>query len=426
MESEERQPMRLKTQRILAALLSLVLLLALAPAGWADEEIPGAPAGEGGTGEEQEIIPDCYVQIIPSGNQEYMEDLKTADIVVDVYKVANMTKSKQYDTYEFTATTAFAGADDGTIVALVKDIQDRLEDSEIDREKWELLAEGALEVVKDNPGTIIQYQRYPANSDGIADLTGITQGLYLVVAHTKNLEDYLRTIKAGNSYTYLDANGNPVQVTESYDRTVSIAETSLYEYSFAAQLIAIPTKAPDENGIIKTSNSGPWLLGESNNPLKYILKPNRGTRNGDLRIVKTLNTFAGPEPASFVFQITWNEKKEVRYVEITFSEAGTREYVLEKEIPVGTEVTVTEEHTGLQYKLVSGGGTVTIAAPEDVANDNTKLATVTFVNDHDNPGGGYGVVNRFTADGQRNFVWKGKPLYDSNEPAAEHSGEGDE
>ena len=407
--------MRMRTQRILAALLSLVLLLALAPAGWA-EETPAAA---------EETPTPCYVQVV-AGGDSVIDDLKNANIVVDVYKVAIMTKSKQYDTYEFTATTAFAGSDDGTIEQLVKDIQERLEDSEIDKKKWELLAEGALEAVQKDTGGVIQHTTYEADANGVANLTGITQGLYLVVAHTKDLPDYLRTIKSGQKSSYLDANGNPVFVTEEYDRTISIAQTEQYEYSYAAQLIAIPTKEPDENGVIKTSNKGPWLFGTETDPLKYVLKPGRVSRNGDLKIVKTLQT-TGDDKVSFVFQITWTGKDdttEVRYAEITVNGSeSSGEYTLEKVIPVGTEVTVKEVHTGLEYTLVSANDqTAVIATADEVANDSTKLATVSFTNDHSGPGSGHGIVNRFTSDGGENFTWIGKPLPDSNQPAeAENS-----
>ena len=411
--------MRMNTQRILAALLSLVLLLALAPAGWADGEDTG--------GETPEVEPACYVQVIPGGDS-VIEDLKTANIVVDVYKVAVMTKSKTYDTYEFTATTAFAGSDDGTIVALVNDIQNRLEDSEIDKEKWDLLAEGALQAVKANPGTIIKSNTYEADANGVVALTGITQGLYLVVAHTKDLEDYLRTIEAGETYTYLDPNNTEHTVSDTYPRTVSIAQTKLYEYFYTAQVIAIPTKDPypDENGERNTANPGPWIFGTPEKPLTYVLKPGRVSRFGDLKIVKTLNTFAGPDPASFVFEIKWNDgtKDEIRYAEITFTDSGTREYVLEKVIPVGAQVAVTEEHSGLQYSLKSSAETATIAAEEEITAGNAQLATVSFTNDHTGPGGGYGVTNRFTAekDGtaedKATYQWEKKPDSGSNQSGA--------
>ena len=57
--------MRMNTQRILAALLSLVLLLALAPAGWADGEESGGETG--GTSEDPVVTQTCSADIVLGG-----------------------------------------------------------------------------------------------------------------------------------------------------------------------------------------------------------------------------------------------------------------------------------------------------------------------------------------------------------------------
>ena len=143
--------MRMKTQRILAALLSLVLLLALAPAGWAEGEggTSGSESEGGGTNEDPIVTQTCSADVVLGGSG-MIDDLKTAkDAYVLAYKVANMIKSKTYDTYTFEATEAFAGADDGSFAEGVRNIQVRLDDSEIDKAKWEELAEGALDAIQD-------------------------------------------------------------------------------------------------------------------------------------------------------------------------------------------------------------------------------------------------------------------------------------
>ena len=80
-------------------------------------------------------------------------------------------------------------------------------------------------------------------------------------------------------------------------------------------------------------------------------------------------------------------------------------------VPIGTEVTVTEVHSGIGYTAVTGPQTVTIkatptptegAASVDSA-DSTGIAEVVFTNDHTGPGGGHGILNRFTPDGS-NFT----------------------
>ena len=124
---------------------------------------------------------------------------------------------------------------------------------------------------------------------------------------------------------------------------------------------------------------------------------------GDLKIVKTLNTFAGPEIASFVFEIRWNDlqgNEQIRYAMLSFDSEGTHEYVLKREIPVGTQVTVEEVDTGMQYTFVESTQTATIVADQNAS----APATVEFTNNHDNPGGGHGAVNRFTR-GANDWTW---------------------
>ena len=140
---------------------------------------------------------------------------------------------------------------------------------------------------------------------------------------------------------------------------------------------------------------------------------------GDLRIVKTLST-TGPDTASFVFKIEWTDLlgiDQVRYAMITVNGGEDEaEYTLEKAIPVGTTVTVTEVDTGLQFVYVSGNGTDTIAL-----TDAEGATHFDFTNDHGGPGGGYGLVNRFEMDDDGELIWKEK-LPDSN-PSGEQGGD---
>lgn len=132
---------------------------------------------------------------------------------------------------------------------------------------------------------------------------------------------------------------------------------------------------------------------------------------GDLKIVKTLDTYAGPEIATFVFEITWSDldgNEQMRVAAISFNAEGKDEYILEKQIPVGASATVTEVESGLQYTAVSDlSGSAIIAAD--------KIAEVSFENDHDNPGGGHGAVNRFTRQGG-DWTWN---RYEESSPAPE-------
>ena len=128
---------------------------------------------------------------------------------------------------------------------------------------------------------------------------------------------------------------------------------------------------------------------------------------GDLRIVKSI-TATGPDTASFVFRITWTDLKNVvqtRYATITINSGEDEgEYVLAKAIPTGTEVTVEEVNTGIQFSYNSGNGSQTIAL-----TSAEKAVEFDFSNDHSGPGGGHAVVNRgkVEGDGTNGYTWVG-------------------
>ena len=70
-------------------------------------------------------------------------------------------------------------------------------------------------------------------------------------------------------------------------------------------------------------------------------------------------------------------------------------------MPLWTSVTVTEVHSGIGYTAVTGPQTVTIeATPAPAGSEPAAVPNVVeFSNDHTGPGGGHGILNRFTADG---------------------------
>ena len=80
--------MRREKQRILAALLSLVLLLALAPAGWAANVNLDAKNR-------------ITVDLAPDKTEEYKNDIASAGVQADLYLVAKAKAVDDYDTYEY-------------------------------------------------------------------------------------------------------------------------------------------------------------------------------------------------------------------------------------------------------------------------------------------------------------------------------------
>ena len=74
---------------------------------------------------------------------------------------------------------------------------------------------------------------------------------------------------------------------------------------------------------------------------------------------------------------------------LTFSKAGTQSVVLEG-IPVGTEVTVTEDYNGSHYKVRTEPQTAVIASTTE------PVVEVSFTNDYNGSGkGGHGILNEF-------------------------------
>ena len=187
------------------------------------------------------------------------------------------------------------------------------------------------------------------------------------------------------------------------ERTVAriTAHYGVYEYFFQPMLVTVPERlGADDKPVSNTyipdastedpavPDSGSWR-----NSAEIYLKAERETL-GDLKIVKSLDP-TGPDKASFVFEIRWTDNRgatQIRYATITVNGGGTGgEYLLERTIPIGTLVTVTEVSTGLQFSAETTTQTATIVA----STASNAPATVGFTNNHDGPGGGHGVVNRF-------------------------------
>ena len=230
------------------------------------------------------------------------------------------------------------------------------------------------------------------SGEGMETLGG--PGLYLVVARGEDLTqatDYTKTIKD-------DADA---------EKQVTIANSKLYQYEYEPQLIAIPTKAAadvlDDTGAvigtqINTANSGDWIYDPT-----IALKPERVYLLGDLEISKTLQGFIGTEPATFVFTVEaeWpdlndNTKKESFSDTRTFSFSadGTQTIKIEKQIPVGVDVTVTEVYSGSHYTLsfTDQEKSVTIAAEDTAKAEFTNVFDKTVK-------GGHGIENHFEHDG---------------------------
>lgn len=301
-----------------------------------------------------------------------IEDLQKEDVVIDLYKVADAIADSNYDTYKYSVLSDYE--------ALKAPLENN---NTLTQTSYKALAQQAAEI------TLLEnkdIQKAVSNHSTASPITGLSSGLYLLVARGNGLEDYVKEI----------------ETDEDSKKVVTIALSKTQEYSFDPMLIALPTKEANEAGEIDTSNPGEWIYN-----LDITLKSELGPRFGDLEIVKTLNTYEGTQPASFVFRIdVWKDtsKKDLIYsnVEtITFTNSGQNSVRIDGIIPVGSYVEVTEIYTGSKYELVGDDYMQKIDFM-----DGDKLNSVNFENDYDETKtGGTAITNRFELDENGEYIW---------------------
>ncbi len=177
--------------------------------------------------------------------------------------------------------------------------------------------------------------------------------------------------------------------------------TDNYVYHFTPYLVSLPTS----DYTIENGGTDTWTY-----DVAMGLKPQQGTRYGELIIEKTLNTVnVSMGGASCVFQVEAIKDGKIVYsnvLSLNFKEPGTKQIVVD-EIPMGAAVTVTEIYAGAGYTLTSAPSVdVTIVTPEAEGYP----ATANFTNDYDYPGYGTSVVNHFEHIGEG---WEWNPQADN-------------
>ncbi len=319
------------------------------------------------------------------------EDLAKAGVVVDLYQIARAVKEPGYDTYSYELLPDYSGlaipgnATDG-------EGADSPGQQALD---WDALAQQAAGIVLNGQAAIA-----PAEGSGAlagSRISGLDAGLYLLVARGGDLteiSDYKIEMEQTDAVSQEDA-----------VRIATIAHSRQYTYAFLPQLVSLPAKPADENGVIGTANPGDWEF-----DLTVNLKPEQISRYGSLEIVKTLSqyeTMGGvQESATFVFEVTGRLGGETVYsnVEsINFTSAGQQSVILDR-IPAGAEVTVREVYSGSSYELtVPGDRTATIAAE--------TIVSVEFENEYDGRRtNGHGIKNQFVYDEEKGtWEWYSSP-----------------
>ena len=380
--------MRMKSRRTLAILLCTVLLLALAPSGFAVDLDPGKNS--------------VTVNFVPTNKSEYEEDLKNADIQVDLYLLAEAEADEPYDSYVYKLPGA-GNPFHEEIELLNEDLDDAEKPEEQNKkdtvfEKFEPYAQAFARIVLDpkysgpDPKT-----QSTVDSHTAITVTGLDAGLYLLIIRGSDLTTKDNDPETGYVVqTELASSGDAEAETVLATRVV----TDDYKYLYRPQLLTVPTKL---DGTAPQYNTA---YGKWSNELIIYAKPTREANNGDLKIIKNVLN-PGPDPVTFVFEVSWKDKSNIdvaKVVSMTFQGETRKVYDLLNGVPIGTEVTVTEVHSGIGYTAATGPQTVTIQATSPAEKDSEPVIpnVVEFTNDHTGPGGGHGLLNRFTAGSDSN------------------------
>ncbi len=281
----------------------------------------------------------CTIQVdLRNSGFSELTGSEALPIEVELYKVADIDISGDY-----TPTSDYSTLDFSAI------------DSETTREMWEILADNAVEIIKESN---IVPSKTEINEYGEVIMADLATGLYLV-----NVEQVM---------------------------------SDNYIYEFTPFLVSLP------NNYYYSTGDDTWiydLTGEN----AISLKAARVDRYGDIVINKVLDTYnATIGGAAFVFQIEGvktdvdTQKAEVVYsdvVSMTFDGTGKDSLVI-RGIPAGTEVTVTEVYSGASYQVT----TDPVQTQRIVAND---IISYDFENTYDGRlNGGCGIVNAFTYDSE--------------------------
>lgn len=327
--------------------------------------------GLDGEAEAVDFNHSCAVTVAPTDpkNTEMAADLDTADVVIDLYKVADAVAVDGYDTYDFKFISGYE-----KLGEIYKGNPNNAD--------WRKMAQSAARYALEN-GTKVQ------QGNGVAVKTkieGLDCGLYLMIARgsdIEKIEDYTTEVKQEDGSMNI----------------ATIAHSDKYVYTFAPELISLPSKqTQNADGTTgnTTAGNGAWLY-----EMNVNMKPEQSSRYGSLEIVKTLQSYnynaaaAGRDPAKFVFQVEAElngENVRSTVVSLSFTEAGQKSAVVDQ-IPVGAVCTVTEVYSGTTYHVVTDS--VQTSPPIEAVD----IVSVEFVNDYNetNRGGG-SVTNHFVYD----------------------------
>lgn len=316
----------------------------------------------------------CTLEVAP-GNGEVLEDLSQAQVVVDLYKVADAEEVPGQDTYSYKALPPYEALD-------LADITDNA--------RWKELSQEAAAVALSGQTPTAEGLGTDGEKSG-----SLEAGLYLVVARGADEPDYIAEI------TTEEAEGEGQGEGETLIAT--IAHSDNYVYTFLPELVSLPGKPPvegEDGPVYGTANPGAWIY-----DMEVVLKPSQSVRYGSLEIEKVLRTYETSGPATFVFSVEAVLRGRTVYsdvVSLSFTEPGRRSVVLDR-IPVGAQVTVEEVYSGASYSLETERVVSTVIEAQE-----TSVAA--FTNDYDGRGAkGGAVTNHFEYETEAGWTWTQTP-----------------
>ena len=288
----------------------------------------------------------------PTNNAELAEDIAKADVVVDVFQIATATAREDTQAFDYKTIDAFAGLT----------VPDDPKASD-----WQKLADDAAALVKTTAeGTSAVSKAIPNLDDG----------LYLVLAHGRGITDKLS----------------------------AFGEEA--EYVFQPAIVALPSKASDPHGVIRTDDSyGPWLT-----DITISLKPEQRPLTGSIKITKSIPGFTGGKVTCVFHLVGTTPSGETydNYAAITCT-SGSGETTV-THIPAGTKLTVTEEYAGAGLELAAGDSSEKVIIADSEVSDENPMPVAAFTNTKAGTIiAGSGIENNFELTEDGDWAWTAKP-----------------
>ena len=339
---------------ILVLAMASVIAIAFGAAAALADPAPWWPAGNTNT----------LTVAAVDDESEIAADVATCKVTVDVYRIATASPNPNYQAFDY------APLKDGPFRGLSIPTDPTAQD-------WQDLADQAAAIVLPEGASAFGVTPDASGAAGTA-MSGLGDGLYLVLAHGQGVTDGLTAI-----------NGDYTK-----------------KYTFQPTVVALPSTASGT-----TDDPSGWTT-----DVAISLKPEEEPLYGDIRILKTLTAFAGTEPVTFTFHIKSTDDSPYEYenyVAITFNKGGSDNTTastgtidadrIDEKIPAGTLVTVEESYDGANYQLVEGDSSVkkivsdeAIEAGAEIDGVIAAMPEAAFVNEpSDEVTKGYGVENEF-------------------------------